>query len=73
MIRIYGMITAMWASIVAGGALLVLVLGPLSLPGGALATSAAQAASAVGLVSAWAVLFYSLARRLYGGAAPGRP
>lgn len=66
MIRIYGMITAMWASIVSGGALLVLGLGPLSLPGGTLPTSAVQAACAVGLVSAWAALFYSLARRLYG-------
>lgn len=65
LIRIYGMITAMWASIVLGGAAMVLFLGPLSLPGGALATSAAQAAGAVGLVAAWAVLFYSLARRLY--------
>lgn len=65
MIRLYGMIAAMWASIISGGALLVLALGPLSLPGGALPTSAAQAASAVGLVSVWALLFYSLARRLY--------
>lgn len=62
MIRIYVMIIAMWSSILLGGGLLV-ALGPLSL--GA-ATSAVQAASACGLVAAWAVLFYSLARKLYG-------
>lgn len=65
MIRLYAMIAAMWASILLGGGLLV-SLGPLSLPGGALVTSSAQAAAATGLVAAWAVLFYSLARRLYG-------
>lgn len=63
--QLYGMVAAMWGSIILGGALLVLALGPLSVPGGALPTSAVQAASAVGLVAVWALLFYSLARRLY--------
>lgn len=60
--RVYAMIVAMWSSILLGGGLLV-ALGPLSL--GA-ATSAVQAAAACGMVAAWAVMFYSLARKLYG-------
>lgn len=53
--RVYAMVAAMWALMLAGGGIAVNVLGPLHAPdeAGEPAVSAAKAAVAVGLVVAW--------------------
>lgn len=55
--QIHAFVAVMWAMLLAGGGLFVLVLGPLSAPwpgaGGAAASSALKAAAAGAFVVAW--------------------
>lgn len=55
--RLYAFMAVMWAMLLAGGGLFVLVLGPLSVSGlgpyDAAASSALKAAAAAAFVAAW--------------------
>lgn len=55
--RLYAFMAVMWAMLLGGGGLFVLVLGPLSVSGlgpyDAAASSALKAAAAAGFVAAW--------------------
>jgi len=53
--RVYAMVVAMWALMIAGGGIAFNVLGPIHAQdeSGEAAVSAAKAAAAVGLVVAW--------------------
>lgn len=63
----HAFVAVMWAMLLAGGGLFVLVLGPLSAPwpgeGGAVALSALKAAVALAFVAAW-VMALSRAKNL---------
>lgn len=70
MIGILGFLSAMWALMLLGGAMAVVVLGPFSISGyGAdldrALTSAAKAAIAVSLTAAWVLALSAVKNRMF--------
>lgn len=67
--RVYAFVAGIWALMIAGGGIVVLVLGPIRAEGAdpyaALALSAAKAAVAILLVAVWVLVMIIVKRKIF--------